>query len=182
MFEVRCLSCGATEGDGVRVIREPQAHVATGGDRMLSEHLKTTFSCSTCSTSVTVNTGVHPTSRTTEFETVESRTESSLKLFVDNREISFESVDEKFSKDFHYTPQGVGGSSYVHHLHIQVFDPPTIRKGVHKVQLGELIETEMTLGKIRYHDDQHRTLKFYKRISENPEDPVRQFSSDPIKQ
>ncbi|WP_256289522.1 hypothetical protein [Halobellus inordinatus] len=172
MFQVRCLNCGATENDRVEVSQSPKSGLAGDGDRTLSQSLKTEFQCSECGATDIVETGVHPTSHSDAFETVRETGESSLELKIDDQAVEFQSIDEKISEDAHYTPDGVQGTSRVRHIHIQVRDPPTFSKGWHTITLGDYIDDDLILGTVRYHDQTHRTLKFYKPLDSGHEDRV----------
>lgn len=176
MFQTRCTECGSTEKDHVVVSVERSNSITSSGDRTLSQNLTTAFECNHCSTTATVETGVHPTTHTDKFETVRVGRGDKLQLRIDGQDVEFTGIDEKLSEDAYYTSDGVRGTSRIQHVHVHAREPPTFSKGHHRVEVGDFVDEEMVLGRIRYHDSNHRTLKFYKVLDNSKEEPLAKLS------
>jgi len=172
MFTIRCTECGAAEGDGVVVLREDQENRETNPERTISEDIQTTFYCECCNVEETIQTGVLPETNAAHFESARGDADEKMSVVVDGETISFRGVDEQVSENTYYTSQGVRGTSKVHHVHIHARDPPSFSKGKHQVRIGEHIKSEMILGSIRYHDDNNRTLKFFRSLDGEVMEPI----------
>ncbi len=180
MFTTYCTECGAPEGEGVMVLREDTETRKTSPNLTISEDIRTTFYCENCDIEETVNTGVLPEKDATYFEYRSTSIEESMSAQIDNQEISFEGVDEQIAENAYYTPDGVRGTSKVHHVHIHACNPPSISKGKHRVVIGDYIDEEMILGTVRYHDDKSRTLKFFRSLDDDVMEPLDNESSNSL--
>lgn len=178
MFKIRCLSCGTLEDEGVRVQKYLNGEGVPKRSETLGDQLITEYRCDPCDVVERIQEGNLPELEAEHFDSVWVDDNcSSTALLVDGDEIQFESIDEQYAENSHYTPEGIRGTSTVHHLHVHAIDPPTLSKGSHEVEIGNFIDDEFVLASIRYHDDTHRTLKFYRSVPQEFADPIRSSPS-----
>lgn len=168
MFETFCVECGRGEDEGVSVLQEGGAREASV-DQMPQEAVETEFHCRHCETFEVVRSGVMPTRRAECFDLREDSTGESLTVKVGSKEIPFIDIDEQFATSTHYTTSGVRSTARVHTVHINAVNPPTLQKGSHCLVIGDYLNEEMVLNKIRYHDQSRRTLEF-RRILDRTDD------------
>lgn len=172
MFSIHCTECDSSQGEGVVILKEDNKSRKISPDTTISQDITTTFYCGNCCLEETVETGVLPETKATHFESRCSSAEKSMEIQVDDEEISFQSVDEQLAENAYYTSDGVRGTSKVHHIHIHAQNPPTISKGKHRVQIGDYVDHEMILGGVRYHDENNRTLKFFRALDDDVMEPL----------
>lgn len=174
MFTVSCQECGATEGNGVIVLKEDTQTRETNPDTTISEDIQTTFYCEQCELEETVHTGVLPESKANHFESRRASVDERLSVRIDGQEVPYRDVDEQIAKNAYYTSEGVRGTSKVHHVHIHLHaqDLPSFSKGKHRVEIGDYVDEKLILGDIRYHDECNRTLKFFRSLDEDVMEPL----------
>lgn len=172
MFTVRCVECGSREGSGVTVSKTDQQHRESNPDATISSDIKTVFRCDTCDITEEVNTGILPAKDTDHFSSEKDSTGPDMVVTIDGSPISYESIDEKVTESAYYNPEGVRGTSKIHHVHVHARNPRTISKGKHHLEVGEYIDQEMVLSDVRYHDQNSRTLKFFRSLSDKIMEPL----------
>jgi hypothetical protein len=174
MFIVCCSECGATEEDGVIVLKEDTESRETNPNTTISEDIRTTFYCKECEREETIDTGILPESKANYFESRRISVENQLSVRIDDQEVPYRDVDEQITKNTYYTQEGIRSTSRVHHVHIHLHseDIPTFSKGKHSVEIGDFVSEDMILGDIRYHDERNRTLKFFQSLDEDVMEPL----------
>lgn len=174
MFTVCCRECGASEDNGVIVLKENTRTRDTNPDTTISEDIRTTFYCEGCDTEETVNTGVLPESKAKYFESRRDSSGDRLIVRIDGEKVPYRDVDEQIAENAYYTGEGVRGTSRVHHVHIHLHgeELPTFSKGKHRVEIGDYVDEAMILGDIRYHDECNRTLKFFRSLDNDVMEPL----------
>lgn len=182
MFKVQCRNCGAHQGEGVDVGKLRKGSQAPRRNETLGDQLITEFRCTSCDTVERIGKGVLPELEAIHFDSVwVSDDATATSVQIDGEAIHYESVDEQIAENSHYTPEGVRGTSKVHHLHIHAVNPPSFSKGRHTVKIGEFVDEEFVLSDVRYHDCTRRTLKFYRSIPNEFPEPI-SGSSTPLTQ
>lgn len=172
MFTVRCTECGAKQGDGVTVQKKDNKSREINPDTMISTDISTTFYCDHCEIMETVETGVLPEKNADHFTNCKDSASEEMVVRVDGNKLPYDSVDEQITENAYYTSEGVRGTSKVHHIHIHVSDPPTVSKGKHLVEVGDYLSETMVLGDVRYHDENNRTLKFFRSLDDGIMEPI----------
>lgn len=181
MFKIRCLGCGTIGDEDVCVQKfENEDRVAKRGET-IGDQLITEYRCDSCGIVERIQGGVLPELEADNFDSVwVEGCSSSTRAFIDGAEIQFESIDEQHAENTHYTPEGIRGTSTVHHLHVHAINPPPLSKGSHTVEIGNTIDGEFVLASIRYRDSTRRTLKFYRSVPQNHPEPISTSQGTPV--
>lgn len=173
MYQIKCQRCGRTEGNGIEILKLRTDGYEPRRDAVLSDELHAELRCEACGIVEKIDNSVLPALASDHFSSVWVNEESGKTcLEVDGKAVQFEGIDEQIAKNAYYTPDGVRGTSTVHHITIHAIDPPTFSKGLHRIELGNYLSGEFQLSDIRYRDGHRRTLEFYQTIGNDSPEPV----------
>jgi hypothetical protein len=166
MIEAFCVDCGHGESDGDVIREDANGTTQSSIDATPSDTVQTVLQCKVCDKREIIDNGSLAVEQSTGFDLRECPNGEQLSVSIDSQEVDFTDIDEQVATSVHYTSAGVRSSARVHLVHIYAVNPPTLSKGWHTVEVADSVDAEMMLAEIDYRDENHRTLKFQRDLTE----------------
>jgi len=164
--ETFCTQCGGDEDGPVEVEKTELDNKQTDPSLIATEDYRFKFECTACGISATVETGVFPESETENFYSRKVGDDPPIRCRIDGTEVQFRDIDEKVVESTLINHDAVR-TSRIRHVHVHAINAPTFSTdSAHRVQISGVVDQQMMLGDIRYHDSKHRTLKFFRGLDD----------------